>query len=392
MNLESLRRKRVKRMGIKANTHTGQRRIYFVLERATKKFHGDIGLWMQYIEFARKQKSNKKLSEILTSVLRMHPTRPELWIYAANYAIEERGDMSEARSCMQRGLRFCKNSKSLWCEYAKLEMIYIANILDRGRVLGRNQDRSKKDLMPSEGEIDGDMLAFPTSMAFDINSQEEDSVDQEVLKTLQATPVLSGAIPMAIFDGAMNQFAGDVILGERFLNTVVEFQDAPCANRILQHIIDRLLAIAPTDPITLMCFIRQPVIGVPTLSPDFPGALGNSLDRLTSAMTVTTSSTGPKHTLRSNSVLATKAMEWILQFAVEKLDPDIYKAILMTVRKLWSQYESDVQQDGGTDKVGFVKIIGELSRKGFEEVVNLGLPVALRVWPNDPEILSLLRD
>ena len=389
MNLESLRRKRVKRMGIKANTHTGQRRIFFVLERATQKFHGDIGLWMQYVEFARKQKSNKKLSEILTRVLRMHPTRPELWVYAANYAIEERVDMSEARLCMQRGLRFCKNSKDLWCEYAKLEMIYIANILDRGRALGQNQNRLNNDLTPSVGGIDGDMLAFPTSMAFEIDSQEEDTVDQEVLKALETTPVLTGAIPMAIFDGAMNQFENDVRLGECFFNMVLEFQDVPCASKILQHIIDHLLATAPSDPVALMCFIRQPVIGIQILSPDFPGALGNSLDRLSSAMTTAAPSEEPKRTLRSHSELSMKAIEWMLQFAVEKLDPDIYKVIIMTVRRLWSQYESDIQQDGGTDKVGFIKVFGELQRKGLQEVVDLGLSMSLRLWPNDPEILSL---
>src|SRR5277367_1229970 len=40
MNLDTLRRKRVKRLGVKVTAHTGQRRIYFILDRATRKFHG----------------------------------------------------------------------------------------------------------------------------------------------------------------------------------------------------------------------------------------------------------------------------------------------------------------------------------------------------------------
>ncbi|KAG7009014.1 hypothetical protein G7Y79_00003g008820 [Physcia stellaris] len=98
MNLDALRRKRTKRKGLKSGGHAGQRRIFFVLDRATKRFSGDTGLWMQYIDFARKQKANKKMSQILTTVLRLHPTNPELWIYAANYALDEKSDMTEARS------------------------------------------------------------------------------------------------------------------------------------------------------------------------------------------------------------------------------------------------------------------------------------------------------
>lgn len=80
MNLESLRRKRVKRLGVRTSDHTGQRRIYFILDRAIKKFPGDVGLWMQYITFAQKQKSDKKVLQLVTSLLRLHPTKPELWI------------------------------------------------------------------------------------------------------------------------------------------------------------------------------------------------------------------------------------------------------------------------------------------------------------------------
>ena len=43
------RKKRVKRLGIRSTNHTGQRRIFFVFDRATKKHPGDVGLWLQTI-------------------------------------------------------------------------------------------------------------------------------------------------------------------------------------------------------------------------------------------------------------------------------------------------------------------------------------------------------
>lgn len=390
MNLELLRKKRVKRMGIKASTHSGQRRIFFVLERATRKFPGDMGLWMQYVDFARKQKSNKKLSEILTRVLRMHPTKPELWIYAANYALEDRSDINEARSYMQRGLRFCKQSKHLWSEYAKLEMIYIARTVARGRDLSENEDLSKKDISPNNDEQNANVIALPSITPLQNNSNPgPEFVDQEILKSLGATPILSGAIPMAIFDGAMNHFAGDATLGETYFDMVVEFQDLPCASRVLQHIIDCLLTAAPTDPAALICYIRQPVIGIQTLSSDFPGALGVSLDRLKSAMTLVTSSRATNENPSSQSPLSRRAVEWILRFVVEDLDPDICKAISITLRKLWSQYQSDIQQNHMTSSNDFLNLYHELRRKGFKEMIEPARSVVSHLWPNDLKVLSL---
>lgn len=389
-NLESLRKKRVKRMGIKYSTHSGQRRIFFILERATSKFHGDMGLWMQYIDFARKQKSNKKLSQILTRVLRMHPTKPKLWIYAANYALEERNDINEARSYMQRGQRFCKSSKHLWSEYTRLEMIYIARVIARGQDLSRIEDNSKKKTLPYADEPDADVIALPSITASESKSNlNHDFIDQEILKSLEATPILSGAIPMAIFDGAMSRFAGDATVGEAFFDIVVGFQDLPCASRILQHIIDYLLTAAPSDPAALICYIRQPLIGVQTLSSDFPGALGVSLDRLKSAMTLVTPSTATNEISRSRSQLSRRVIEWILHFVVESLDPDICKVISMTLQKLWNRYQSDIQQNAGADSEDFSNIFHGLRRKGFNEMAESGRSVASGLWPNDLKILSL---
>lgn len=392
MNLESLRKKRVKRMGIKTSTYSGHRRIFFVLDRATRKFHGDMGLWMQYIDFARKQKSNRKLSEILTRVLRMHPTKPELWIYAANDALQERNDINEARSYMQRGLRFCKISKHMWSEYTKLEMIYIARIVARGRELSRNEDFSKKDMSPNADEQDTEVIALPSITALENNSSTgADFIDQEILKSLGSTPILSGAIPTAIFDGAMSQFADDAALGETLFDIVAEFQDLPCTSRILQHIIDRLLTAAPTDPAALICYIRQPVIGIQPLSSGFPGALGISLDRLKSAMTLVTPSRETNKISRSRSLLSRRAIEWILHFIVEDLDFDIYNVISMTLQKLWGQYQSEIRQNAGTNSDEFLNLFRELRRKGFREIAEPARAVASHLWPNDPKILSFSR-
>ncbi|EEP82007.1 conserved hypothetical protein [Uncinocarpus reesii 1704] len=278
MNLDTLRKKRVQRLGIKTPEHTGQRRIFFILDRATRKFHGDINLWMQYIEYTRKQGAHKKLSQIFTNALRLHPTQVDLWIYAARYALEEHADMTEARGYMQRGLRFCKNSKILWLQYAKLEMIYIARIAARQKVLGLGDKAANAKAHRSKNDVGSEPLQLTSE---DVNpALEKDEVDQTALEILNSTPALSGAIPIAVFDAAMQHFNDDDYLGRDFYNIFAEFEEMPCLKRVLSHVVDRLMRTSTASARCQICFIRLPLDGIKPTSPEFPRGLGECLSRM----------------------------------------------------------------------------------------------------------------
>ncbi|KAF2870984.1 hepatocellular carcinoma-associated antigen 66 [Massariosphaeria phaeospora] len=282
-NVDALRRKRIKRLGVKYKG-SGQRSIYFLYNRAVRKFSGDLGLWMQFIEFALKEKAFKRVNEILTSVVRLHPTKPELWIYAANYFMETQADITNARSYMQRGLRFCKNSQHLWLEYAKLETIYVAKIAGRRKILGLDIDRTKKSQVESDG--DADMIALPEITAEDINPslRKEDGVDEEALQNLASAPILSGAIPIAIFDSALKQFQGDAAFAEMFFNMFTEFEQVPCILTILQHVLAQIKQSFPRTVHTVACNFRMQLFAIHPSSPEFPPALRDGLDLLTSSV------------------------------------------------------------------------------------------------------------
>ncbi|KAL4810373.1 U3 small nucleolar RNA-associated protein 6-domain-containing protein [Aspergillus unguis] len=322
MNLDSLRRKRVKRMGIKSTGFSGQRRIFFVLDRATRKFHGDIGLWIQYIEYARKQKAFKKLSTILIDALRLHPSNADLWIYAAQYSIEDHADMSQARTYMQRGLRFCKSSRKLWIQYAKLELIYITKLVARQRILGLDEKpEAPKQQQASGDDLDADMIMMPSVTEEDINPTARDaSVDEAALQTLNSTPALSGAIPLAIFDSAIKSFNHNDAFAHEFFDMAFEFEDVPCLQKILSHILEVMQESKPTSYHTLICYIKYPTAGVRATSADFPRALGAALSRL------------QEH--RQNPEIAKEVINWLRP--VEKttdLDASIQKVIAATIHK-----------------------------------------------------------
>lgn len=383
MNLDTLRRKRIKRLGVKTTTYTGPRRIFFVLDRATRKFHGDVGLWMQYISFARKQKSHKKVTEILTRVLRLHPAKAELWIYAAGYAMEERGDMSEARGYLQRALRFCKGDEGLWVEYARLEMICIAKIVGRRRILGL--DEGEVERAQRDGEIEGGVMTLPEITAEDINSEtrQDHGVDQEALKRLSSSPALSGAIPMAVFDAAMKQFDGNAHLANRFFDMVAGFTNVPCQGQILDHILHRLRTEAPNSPHTLIRFVRQPVLGVDAGSADFPAAFGIVLDRLKIASGQPTDS-------RTRGALYRHIIEWTLPYLkTEELDPDIRKVLVLTLKKHWSQYQADVAQSPNGKGKEVAAVLDQLEAQGLKHITDPARIWVSSLWPHEFQVASL---
>ena len=387
MNLEILRRKRVKRLGVKTTNHTGERRIFFVLDRATKKFQGDIALWMQYINYARKRRSNKKVSQILTSVLRLHPTKAELWIYAANYAMEDQGDITEARSYMQKGLRFCKKDERIWIEYARLEMIYISKIVGRRQILGLDDQRDQQEDENKIKGISGDVVALPAITAEDIDPHMRPSgdIDQEALQKLSASPALSGAIPTAIFDAAMKEFKDSHKLCHQFFDMAAEFHYIPCTAQILAHLMETMHAFAPEDPETLIRWTQQPVIGTNVSSAGFPTNFGVSLDRIQTSFERLESLSAPNIS-RPRTILEQRILEWLLSYLKDEgLDTDIRKVIVMTLRKVWSRFQSDIELDRSGREPEVSSIISKLQAEGIDKLAELARAWALRTWPDKSE-------
>ena len=326
-NVDALRRKRVKRLGIKATAHNGQRRIFYIFDRGTRKFPGDLDLWMQSIENARRQMAQKKLSQILTNALRLHPTKPDLWIYGAQFAIEEHADMTEARSYMQRGLRFCKFSRALWISYFKLELLYIAKIAARRKILGIDAGREPASMSVKADDVDADILELPVLTEEDIFPLQagRDDIDEIALQTLDSTPATSGTIPMAIFDASVLQFENDQDVGKAFFDKCLDADDIPCLSRILQHIVDRMMEAKPQSWQAQACSIKVPLIGVRSDSPKFPAALKTSLSRLKQV------GTGVKESPRFVQDMSSW-LEALLK--AEELDPALSKIIIATRRRI----------------------------------------------------------
>ena len=340
MNLELLRRTRLKRNGLRGAGFEGQRRTYFILDRATKKFPGDIALWLQYIEYAKRQKSYKKLSQIFSNVLRLHPSRPELWILAANYALVQREDITEARSHLQRGLRFRRQAKDLWIEFAKLEMIYIAQLRTRTSVLGVQED--PPDALPNDKDGTEDLILLPAESSAETDL---DSADQRALKALSSTPALSGAIPKAVYDNAKAVFPGDVSLQARFFDVFADLSDPYCSRRLCRHVMDDLLASFLTSPLTRSRQIRTEFVGVDPCGPYFPAALASMLGPDGLEKHEKTLSSGNQDRARFYSQI----LLWLAPYLrIKGIDDACMQVLRQMTRMIWGRCQLHISKEPDT--------------------------------------------
>ena len=295
MNVDALCRKRSKRLNGRArNMHFGQRRIIFTLDRATRRFPGDLALWLQYIEYSKSQRAHSVLARALTAALRLHPTKPQIWIYAARHALETNLDIPEARSHMQRGLRFCSKNKELWIEYAKLEMVFVVKVFLRRAVLGIDKPAATtKDGGAGDGDAkdgaakdeDENIIALPNVSDEDSETaKKEEALDMMALKDPDTNPALNGEVAIAIFDRAMKEIRDDVGFAGAFYDLFAQFAQVKCCGRLLQHVVAHMLAMAPKHPRALWLGLQLPLWGLATTDPVFPGRLATVLSNVSTAL------------------------------------------------------------------------------------------------------------
>lgn len=303
----------------------------------------------------------------------MHPLKWDIWTWAAKYYFEQQADMPTARSYMQRGLRFCKRERKLWLEYAKLEMLYVAKIAARRKILGLDIERKEKQI-DSTLDADADMMALPDVTAEDIKPEgapePQQAVDEEALKRFAASPALNGDIPRIIFESSMRDF-NDPCLAEDFFDVFAAFADVPCTSKLLQHIIDFLSTQQSVSSNISMhiCLAKLELRDTNTNeaieSADFPLQLAKALSALKKGM-----GESPKH----NADLADKALALLLPYCKYELDEDIERVL----RSAITQYVRVLGQ-GSFDRVK--QVVKRQIKAGNEGEATLLVDIAGKTNP-----------
>lgn len=342
MNLEALRVQRVMRLQIKGkrtvSDWAGPRRIFFIFERATKRFHGDVDLWLQYIDYAKKQKATKVLGKVYSAALQFHPTNPSLWNLAAVHELEWNGNMTAARALMQRGLRLNSASKSLWLDYFKLELQYLSKIYNRWKILGIDQINEATEAELQEEEEDGEHIVLPkiTHGEFEGDNQQSailQDVNISTLTTMKDNAALQGAIPMAILKAGIKAMPQKPELLLDFYSIMARTEDLPFREEFLKDIVHHLEDDDRRND-SKACFLRiilpMTLLNDDVQNEEFPAAFRKSLSLY---QQIAPQAISHLDLLREWTQYLTKLL------VVPGIDQNLAKAISLTVEKEFKSEE-----------------------------------------------------
>lgn len=168
-------------------------RIGAVFRAVIFRHQSDVQLWLSYIEFCKRMKWRGKVGAVFTKMLQIHNREDHLWVAAAKFEFEENNSVTVARSLFQRGLRYNKDSKLLWKEYFKFELMYAEKVKKRKEVL-QGSDVQVIDL-PSE-------------------KVTEDDVDNDAIMT--------GNVALVVFQSAVEKI-NDIAYLESFISILNDF-------------------------------------------------------------------------------------------------------------------------------------------------------------------------
>ncbi|CAH1793560.1 unnamed protein product [Owenia fusiformis] len=120
-------------------------RIHKLFQLALSRFQDDVKLWLSHIQFSKQRGEKASVSRIYNQMLQIHTRKPELWILAAKWEMEDALSTDNARNFLQRGLRFNPKSKELWRESYRMELLYADKLRKRSEILGAMNEEGPSD-------------------------------------------------------------------------------------------------------------------------------------------------------------------------------------------------------------------------------------------------------
>ncbi|XP_078609587.1 U3 small nucleolar RNA-associated protein 6 homolog [Branchiostoma floridae x Branchiostoma japonicum] len=157
-------------------------RIHYLFKRAIRKWPEDLKMWMSHIEFCKKWNKRIQLSKMFASLLSMHTNKPGLWIMAAKWELEENQSADNARSLLQRALRTHPESKQLWLEYFRMELLNTEKVRIRWNIISNEFSRP-------EGSEDIPDALFQGKAAIIVYKKATEAITDDIELILPFIPV-----------------------------------------------------------------------------------------------------------------------------------------------------------------------------------------------------------
>ncbi|KAJ1969158.1 U3 snoRNP protein [Dispira parvispora] len=275
--------------------HVALKRCETIFERALSRYMGDVNLWLQYLEELKRLKKHSLLAKTYSRAIRVHPTKPQLWLQAASYEYGEQGYVLGARALFQRGLRLNPTSTELWLEYFKMELLYAEKLCQRHELMEDHQTPSKEDAGEEEKVKESTTLDGEVHVDIPVLREEEESGEgqtgdkatptfsneDEASESKPANLLLEGAIPRVVFTNAVNHIPDNVEFRMQFAKLYHQF---PRFSKNSSVVYQSVKQDFPQQPKVVVFVAEVPLHGVTPDAPEYVDALAECTSTLDEAL------------------------------------------------------------------------------------------------------------
>ena len=202
-------KKQKKNLNIKKNDYYDFhfiRRIIVLYKKCLIKFNKeDENIWMEYFNFLLVNKCNDILNKEIGRCLTLHPTNITFWKIAAYHEYEDNLNFQNARSLLQKCVKFNPINYEAYLEYFTFEIIFAKNYIERKDILSgkmKKENKAEKKKINIINDINEEKLKMDIDEENEKDKTENDVKQKEEGNNNQIKDLI---IPKLIYEDTIDK-------------------------------------------------------------------------------------------------------------------------------------------------------------------------------------------
>ena len=202
-------KKQKKNLNIKKNDYYDFhfiRRIIVLYKKCLIKFNKeDENIWLEYFNFLLVNKCNDILNKEIGRCLTLHPTNITFWKIAAYHEYEDNLNFQNARSLLQKCVKFNPINYEAYLEYFTFEIIFAKNYIERKDILSgkmKKENKAEKKKINIINDINEEKLKMDIDEENEKDKTENDVKQKEEGNNNQIKDLI---IPQLIYEDTIDK-------------------------------------------------------------------------------------------------------------------------------------------------------------------------------------------
>ena len=177
------------------------RRIIVLYKKCLIKFNkNNENIWMEYFNFLISNKCSDILNKEIGRCLTLHPTNINFWKIAAYHEYEDNLNFQNARSLLQKCIKFNQYNIQAYLEYFTFEIIFSKNFIERKDILlGKGEKKEEKKKINIINDVNEEKEKM------EIDEEKDKKEENDINKNIDNNKIRDLVIPELIYNDTIKK-------------------------------------------------------------------------------------------------------------------------------------------------------------------------------------------